>query len=57
MIDFLNSGLFFHLDPTLSNALASGRFGRLPYLTRGVLSCWNKILLFGTLPKICFAEA
>jgi len=22
----------------------------------GVLSCWDRILLFGTLPKICFAE-
>jgi hypothetical protein len=21
-----------------------------------VLSCWDRILLFGTLPKICFAE-
>ena len=22
----------------------------------GVLSCWDRVLLFGTLPKICYAE-
>src|SRR5438477_3865824 len=22
----------------------------------GVLSCWDRILVFGTLPKVCFAE-
>ena len=22
----------------------------------GTLSCWDRILLFGTLPSICFAE-
>jgi hypothetical protein len=22
----------------------------------GVLSCWDRVLVFGTLPKICFAE-
>jgi hypothetical protein len=22
----------------------------------GTLSCWDRILLFGTLPRICFAE-
>jgi len=22
----------------------------------GMLSCWDRVLLFGTLPKICYAE-
>ncbi len=22
----------------------------------GVLSCWDRVLVFGTLPKICYAE-
>lgn len=23
----------------------------------GVLGCWDRLLIFGTLPKICYAEA
>ena len=29
---------------------------RLKDQIAGVLSCWDRMLIFGTLPKICYAE-
>ena len=29
---------------------------RLKEQIAGVLGCWDRVLIFGTLPKICYAE-